>query len=154
MGTGSQGVRPRGLTSSWTEKFGQHLSEESLLCGVLVTRGRVFFEARLKGTLVHEVAWGPVAMEKECPPLWIGAKARVDGSVLANSVVIHGHVTGDVVARSLHMAHSGCVRGRVFCQNLRMDFGGVINGPMKTNLSNIDSLIQEKLALLEEKIMD
>lgn len=93
------------------------ISEDAFFHGSLVVKGSLRVEGAFEGDISDAV------------DVEVGAKGRVIGNVAAESVVIAGEVTGDIVAsRSLEILPSGRVTGDIRTPKLKIDEGAFFDG--------------------------
>ena len=85
------------------------------LKGNLHTTGEVQFDGKIEGDL-------------NCGALIIGENAAVDGSVSADSVVVHGQLTGTIRAKNVKLEKTARVNGDVYHENIAIDSGAHIEG--------------------------
>ncbi len=85
--------------------------------GLLVLRGPSRIEGRVKGEILSEET------------LWIGKDARVEATVIAENLVIAGHLEGDVRADGrVALEASAQVTGEVTAQRLVLVEGSQLEG--------------------------
>lgn len=85
------------------------------LKGNLVTTGEVQFDGRMEGDL-------------HCGSLTIGESAEVTGSVVAETVIIHGKLKGTIRARRVRLERSAKVLGDVWHEIISIEAGAHIEG--------------------------
>jgi cytoskeletal protein CcmA (bactofilin family) len=85
------------------------------LKGNLVTTGEVQFDGRMEGDL-------------HCGSLTIGESAEVTGSVVAETVIIHGKLKGTIRARRVRLERSAKVQGDVWHEIISIEAGAHIEG--------------------------
>jgi cytoskeletal protein CcmA (bactofilin family) len=85
------------------------------LKGNLVTTGEVQFDGRMEGDL-------------HCGSLTIGESAEVTGSVVAETVIIHGKLKGTVRARRVRLERTAKVVGDVWHEIISIEAGAHIEG--------------------------
>ena len=85
------------------------------LKGNLETTGEVQFDGKIEGDL-------------NCGALIIGENAAVDGSVSADSVVVHGKLTGTIRAKNVKLEKTARVNGDVFHEDISVQSGAHIEG--------------------------
>ncbi|MEN3973913.1 polymer-forming cytoskeletal protein [Emcibacter sp. SYSU 3D8] len=85
------------------------------LKGNLVTTGEVQFDGRMEGDL-------------HCGSLTIGESAEVTGSVVAETVIIHGKLKGTIRARRVRLERTAKVQGDVWHEIISIEAGAHIEG--------------------------
>ena len=85
------------------------------LKGNLITTGEVQFDGRLEGDL-------------HCGSLTIGESAEVTGSVVAETVIIHGRLKGTIRARRVRLERTAKVQGDVWHEIISIEAGAHIEG--------------------------
>ena len=86
---------------------------------------------RVLGNLVTEGVLqvdGEVSGDVSAANLTIGASGRIEGSVKATEVRIHGTVTGRVTSDKVHIAGTALVKGDVECLAVVVESGARIEG--------------------------
>ncbi|MGB0747703.1 MAG: bactofilin family protein [Magnetospiraceae bacterium] len=90
--------------------------------------------ARITGDIVSDgelqvdgVIDGDVRAEK----LLVGDQAHITGQITADSVEVHGQVTGQIKARSVNLATSGKMVGDIHHETLSIDEGAFLEGHCK-----------------------
>jgi cytoskeletal protein CcmA (bactofilin family) len=101
-----------------TEIEAEVLDEDGYLEGVLEVDGDYIIKGRFKGTII---ASGTILIEEtgivECD------------SIVAENVVVKGHITGDVKAiYQIEVTPTGIVNGEVFCKSLIVDGESIFDG--------------------------
>ncbi|HEY5792408.1 MAG TPA: polymer-forming cytoskeletal protein [Chthoniobacterales bacterium] len=98
------------------------LGPDIVLEGDIHTSGNLIFDGTLKGSITGENS------------LTIGSSARIEGRLTAQSLTIHGRVTGDVMAIDLAELKGGsALHGDVVARRLRMEEGVVFIGNAKVS---------------------
>jgi cytoskeletal protein CcmA (bactofilin family) len=88
--------------------------------GSLELSGSAHVEGAFKGTL------------KAQGELSVGPEGLVEGTLVADSMIIAGRVDGTVVVRqSLRILKSGCVAGRIYYGALEVSAGGTLSGEVQ-----------------------
>ena len=85
------------------------------LKGNLITTGEVQFDGRMEGDL-------------HCGSLTIGESAEVTGSVVAETVIIHGKLKGTIRARRVRLERTAKVQGDVWHEIISIEAGAHIEG--------------------------
>lgn len=85
------------------------------LKGNLITTGEVQFDGRMEGDL-------------HCGSLTIGENAEVAGSVVAETVIIHGKLNGTIRARRVRLERTAKVKGDVWHEIISIEAGAHIEG--------------------------
>lgn len=85
------------------------------LKGNLITTGEVQFDGRMEGDL-------------HCGSLTIGESAEVNGSVIAETVIIHGKLKGTIRARRVRLERTAKVQGDVWHEIISIEAGAHIEG--------------------------
>lgn len=85
------------------------------LKGNLITTGEVQFDGRMEGDL-------------HCGSLTIGESAEVTGSVVAETVIIHGRLKGTIRARRVRLERTAKVQGDVWHEIISIEAGAHIEG--------------------------
>ena len=85
------------------------------LTGNLITVGEVQFDGHIEGDL-------------QCGSLTIGESATIDGSVVAETVIIHGTLSGTIRAKVVRLERTSKVLGDVFHEDLSIESGAHIEG--------------------------
>lgn len=76
-------------------------------------------EAKLDGNVQGNV---------ECLNLVVGENGRIAGNITADSVVVFGHIQGNVYARRVTLKSTASVEGDVFHNGLSIDMGATFLG--------------------------
>ncbi|MFN3233363.1 MAG: polymer-forming cytoskeletal protein [Alphaproteobacteria bacterium] len=85
------------------------------LKGNLQTTGEVQFDGKIDGDL-------------NCGSLIIGKNATVKGGVTADTVVVHGQLSGTIRAKKVRLESSARVSGDVFHEEISIESGAHIEG--------------------------
>ena len=91
------------------------VSADVRLKGNLVTSGEVQFDGSIDGDL-------------RCGALIVGQSAHVNGSVIAENVIVHGTVTGTIRATSVRFEKSSKLVGDVWHKEIAIAAGAHIEG--------------------------
>jgi cytoskeletal protein CcmA (bactofilin family) len=91
------------------------IGEELLVIGNVTSKGEIHVDGRVQGGI-------------HCHSLVLGENSQIEGSVVAQNVVIRGNLSGSV--RALRIAlHSGChVEGDLFHHSLTIEQGAYFDG--------------------------
>jgi cytoskeletal protein CcmA (bactofilin family) len=85
--------------------------------GKLTFAGTVRIDAKFKGSIITDDV------------LVVGEHARIEADITCGTVIIHGEVNGDIVAKTaVELRHPGKVRGNVETPSLVVEKGVVFNG--------------------------
>ena len=95
------------------------------LKGNLITTGEVQFDGRMEGDL-------------HCGSLTIGESAEVTGSVVAETVIIHGKLKGTIRARRVRLERTARVQGDVWHEIISIEAGAHIEG----QLAHVDNPLE------------
>ena len=71
---------------------------------------------------------GQVEGDMHCDVLIVGETAKVHGEINADSVRVHGSVTGQISSRSVSLAKSAHVLGDILHENLAIEQGAILEG--------------------------
>lgn len=85
------------------------------LTGNLVTVGEVQFDGHIEGDL-------------HCGSLTIGESATIEGSVVADIVIVHGTLSGTIRAKTVRLERTSKVLGDVLHEDLAIESGAHIEG--------------------------
>lgn len=85
------------------------------LSGNLITVGEVQFDGHIEGDL-------------RCGSLTIGETATIEGSVVAESVIVHGTLSGTIRAKTVRLERTSKVLGDVLHEDLAIASGAHIEG--------------------------
>lgn len=85
------------------------------LSGNLITVGEVQFDGHIEGDL-------------HCGSLTIGESATIEGSVVADIVVVHGTLSGTIRAKTVRLERTSKVLGDVLHEDLSIESGAHIEG--------------------------
>lgn len=91
------------------------ISSDVRIIGDLATPGEVQFDGSIEGDL-------------RCGSLSVGEQAGVTGTIIADSVIIHGAVIGSVRARSVRLSKTAKVVGDIWHEDLVIDSGAYVEG--------------------------
>ena len=58
----------------------------------------------------------------------IGEKAKVNGNLESDRIIIYGSIFGDIVCKELNIKSSGVVNGNIQADNVEIEMGGKYNG--------------------------
>ena len=86
------------------------------ITGELTTLGTVLLEGEFDGTI------------KEASSVSVGTRGRMKGMIRAKSVVLSGQVEGEIHCSTLEMLSQARVTGEVYCEQLTVEKGGVLDG--------------------------
>ncbi len=92
------------------------IADGCLITGELTTLGMVLLEGQFDGTI------------KEASSVSVGIRGRMKGTIRAKSVVLSGHVEGVVHCSTLEMLSQARLTGEVYCEQLTVEKGGVLDG--------------------------
>jgi len=88
------------------------------LTGNLVTTGEIQFDGSIEGDL-------------ECGALTVGNSAQVSGNIKAETVTVHGKVSGTINAKRVKLEQSSKVIGDIVHQDISVASGAHIEGSLK-----------------------
>jgi cytoskeletal protein CcmA (bactofilin family) len=71
---------------------------------------------------------GSIEVGQEGAAASLSSKACVIGKVVADNVLVGGHIKGEVMAKTLRIFKGGVVEGDVYCERLLIDDGGNLFG--------------------------
>ena len=91
------------------------ISSDVRVSGDLATPGEVQFDGSIEGDI-------------RCGSLSVGEQAGVTGTIVADSVIIHGAVIGSVRARSVRLTKTAKVVGDIWHEDLVIDSGAYVEG--------------------------
>ncbi|MEW5837447.1 MAG: polymer-forming cytoskeletal protein [Pseudomonadota bacterium] len=86
------------------------------ITGELTTLGAVLLEGEFDGTI------------KEASSVSVGTRGRMKGVIRAKSVILSGQVEGEIRCSTLEMLSQARVTGDVYCEQLTVEKGGVLDG--------------------------
>jgi cytoskeletal protein CcmA (bactofilin family) len=113
-------MTPEGLHASPAESGDLLLGAGAEFEGKLTFKGTVRIDAKLTGSIVTNDV------------LVVGEHARIDAEITCGTVVIHGVVNGNIVAKSaVELRRSAKVRGNVQTPSLQVEKGAVLQGEVK-----------------------
>lgn len=92
------------------------IADGCLITGELTTLGVVLLEGQFDGTI------------KEASSVSVGIRGRMKGTIRAKSVVLSGHVEGVIHCATLEMLSQARLTGEVYCEQLTVEKGGVLDG--------------------------
>lgn len=133
--------------SSFSEKI-----EESLAKGKSVIGKNIKFRGELIGTEdlhIEGKIEGTVLMEGQ--NLSIGKEGEIEANVHAQTIIINGKLTGDVLADDIiEIRSSAVVKGNLIAPRIKLDDGGKFRGSMdmidtEQESRNLHSKFKEKL---------
>jgi cytoskeletal protein CcmA (bactofilin family) len=61
----------------------------------------------------------------------VAGSGRVEGSVVAHDLVVHGAVSGTVSARNIHLAPSAVVQADVIYERIAIEAGAALEGKLQ-----------------------
>lgn len=85
------------------------------IVGDIITQGEMQIDGQVEGDIT-------------CARLVIGEGGRIMGAVKADTIRIHGHVTGTIVADAVKIAKTAQVVGDVTHETMEMEAGGHVEG--------------------------
>jgi cytoskeletal protein CcmA (bactofilin family) len=88
------------------------------LKGNLATSGEVQFDGAIEGDL-------------QAGALTVGNSAEISGSIIANTVVVHGKVSGTIQAKKVRLEAGSKVMGDILHEDLSVASGAHIEGHLK-----------------------
>ena len=88
------------------------------LKGNLSTSGEVQFDGAIEGDL-------------QCGSLTVGERAEVSGGIAADTVVIHGKVSGTIQAKNVRLERGSRVQGDIIHDDLAIASGAHVEGSLK-----------------------
>jgi len=91
------------------------LSADLKITGDINSQGEIQVDGQVDGDIHSEV-------------LVIGETAQINGEISADSVRVHGYVTGQIKARSVSLAKSAHVLGDILHENLSIEQGAFLEG--------------------------
>ncbi|MBT3552731.1 MAG: polymer-forming cytoskeletal protein [Rhodospirillaceae bacterium] len=91
------------------------LSTDLKITGDLVSQGELQVDGQIDGDIHTDV-------------LIVGETAQINGEITADSVRVHGYVTGQIKARSVSLAKSAHVLGDILHENLSIEQGAFLEG--------------------------
>jgi cytoskeletal protein CcmA (bactofilin family) len=92
--------------------------------GEIVFQGNLEIEGRVTGNIFAE--------EGATAELCIREKAQIEGEIHVPSIIINGHVNGDVYSsKHLELAAKAVVNGNVFYNMIEMVIGSEVNGGLQ-----------------------
>jgi cytoskeletal protein CcmA (bactofilin family) len=91
------------------------LSTDLKISGDLVSQGEIQVDGQIDGDIHTDV-------------LIVGETAQINGEITADSVRVHGYVTGQIKARSVSLAKSAHVLGDILHENLSIEQGAFLEG--------------------------
>ena len=105
-----------------TEKTGNKspaiIGADVRLTGNLQTSGEVLFDGSIEGDL-------------DCGILTIGDSAKISGNIIADTVTIHGQITGTIRAKNVRLEKGAKVLGDILHEDLAVASGAHIEGQVK-----------------------
>jgi cytoskeletal protein CcmA (bactofilin family) len=99
------------------------------ICGNLTTHGDVQIEGEIEGDV-------------RAVNVVVGARATVTGSVLAEEVVVRGHVMGSVRGRRVMLQASCHVEGDVYHQALSIEQGAYFEGKSRRSADPLAEIVR------------
>ena len=103
------------------------------ICGNLTTHGDVQIEGEIEGDV-------------RAVNVVVGARATVTGSVLAEEVVVRGHVMGSVRGRRVMLQASCHVEGDVYHQALSIEQGAYFEGKSRRSADPLAEIARPSAA--------
>lgn len=85
------------------------------IVGDIITQGEMQIDGQVEGDIT-------------CARLVIGEGGRITGAVRADTIRIHGHVTGTIFADAVKIAKTAQVVGDVTHETMEMEAGGHVEG--------------------------
>ena len=98
------------------------ISSDLRIVGDLHSDGEVHIDGALDGDIESRI-------------LLVGEGANVKGAIVADTVRVHGSITGQIKARSVHLSKTARMLGDIFHEELSIEKGAFLEG----NLKRIDS---------------
>ena len=91
------------------------LSTDLKITGDLVSQGELQVDGQIDGDIRTDV-------------LIVGETAQINGEISADTVRVHGYVTGQIKARSVSLAKSAHVLGDILHESLSIEQGASLEG--------------------------
>ena len=102
---------PRAVDRSAVSVIGADLA----IIGNLVSKGEVHIEGEVQGDLYGSL-------------VQIGERARITGGIIADEVVVRGHVMGSIRSKKVMLQTSSHVEGDIYHQSLAIEQGAFFEG--------------------------
>ncbi len=109
----SRATAPTAAASSGTTP--SYLGNDLLLKGNLVSKGEVQIDGQVEGDI-------------RCTSLVVGEKADIKGGIVAEDVVVRGHVNGSIHGVRVTLESSSQFEGEVFHKTLAIEQGAFFEG--------------------------
>ncbi|MCW9035319.1 MAG: polymer-forming cytoskeletal protein [Rhodospirillales bacterium] len=114
-GSSASTSTPKGTSSSAAPSF---ISTDMNLVGDLSSEGEVQIDGTVNGDIRTKI-------------LLIGEKAIIRGEIIADTVKVHGEITGQIKARSVTLARTARMVGDILHENLAIEEGAFLEGHCK-----------------------
>lgn len=88
----------------------------------------IIFKGDIKGEniiRVDGIVEGNLSLSKG---IVIGEKAKVNGNLKSDRIIIYGTIFGDIECKELNIKSSGVVNGNIQADNVEIEMGGRYNG--------------------------
>jgi cytoskeletal protein CcmA (bactofilin family) len=104
-------ARPRGLEKMTPSIIGNDLT----IMGNMVSKGEIQVDGEVQGDI-------------NCVQLVVGERAKITGGVVAEDVVVRGHVMGSIRGMRVTLQSSSHVEGDIYHQSLAIEQGAYFEG--------------------------
>ena len=108
-------ARPSGLSRSVDAGAPSVIGPDLTIMGNLMSKGEVQIDGEVQGDL-------------HCAQVIVGERARVTGGVVADDVVVRGHVMGSIRGSRVTLQSSSHVEGDIYHQSLAIEQGAFFEG--------------------------
>ncbi|MEA4905458.1 MAG: polymer-forming cytoskeletal protein [Petrimonas sp.] len=88
----------------------------------------IIFKGDIKGENIIRIDGtieGNISLSKG---IVIGEKAKVNGNLESDRIIIYGSIFGDIVCKELNIKSSGIVNGNIQADSVEIEMGGKYNG--------------------------
>ena len=109
----SPAARPTGIVGA--KSIYSSIAPDLTITGNLVSKGEVQVDGEVQGDI-------------HCVHLVVGQHGRITGSIVADDVVMRGHVMGSIRGNRVNLQASSRVEGDIFHQSLSIEQGAMFEG--------------------------
>ena len=113
MPTGT--VRPASALRAGERGMQSVIGPDLTVLGTLVSKGEITVEGEVQGDMHAQL-------------VVVGDKARITGGIVADDVVVRGHVMGSIRGNRVNLQASSRVEGDIFHQSLSIEQGAMFEG--------------------------
>ena len=111
----TQTVRPVSALRAGERSQSSVIGPDLMVLGNLVSKGEVTVEGEVQGDLHAQL-------------VIVGEKARITGGIVADDVVVRGHVLGSIRGKKVQLQATSHVEGDVYHQSLAIEQGAYFEG--------------------------